>query len=297
MRTTHPRRAAARRPLRGADSACARGGRCRAVDTGLAAAASSSTAAPIVRIEGGVVRGASRFRRVRVPRAAVRRSPDREPALASPTRLQPQWNGVRDATQFAPSCPQPSEPVRAARPLLRGLPVPQRLHADAAPRREPAGARVDPRRWFHRGWRPQLRRLQARGGRHRRGHDQLPPRRARVPRPSGARVAARWPGRQLRPDGPDRRAALGQAQHRTVRRGPAQRHDRRAVGRRRVGARPAGLASLAWAVPAGDRAERRVRTDPAAARCRRGRRRGVRHRSRLSRPDRPMPANASGRCS
>jgi len=50
---------------------------------------------------------------------------------------------------------------------------------------------------------------------------------------------------------------------------PGQRHDRWAVGRRRVRSRPAGLASLAWAVPASDRPERRVRADPAAARCRR----------------------------
>ena len=50
-----------------------------------------------------------------------------------------------------------------------------------------------------------------------------------------------------------RRAALGPGEHRTVRRGPTQRHDRRAIGRRPVGARPAGLASLAWAVRAGDR--------------------------------------------
>ena len=108
-------------------------------------------------------------------------------------------------------------------------------------------------------------------------------------------AAARWPGRQLRPDGPDRGIAVGPSQHRTVRRRPAQRHDRRAVGRRRVGARPAGLASLARAVPAGDRAERRVRADPAAARRRRGRRRGVRHRRRLPGPDRAVPAPPAGR--
>ena len=70
---------------------------------------------------------------------------------------------------------------------------------------------------------------------------------------------ARRPGRQLRADGPAGRAALGAAQHRAVRRRPAQRDDRGPVGRRRRGARPPRLARLARAVPTGDRAERRVR--------------------------------------
>ena len=85
-------------------------------------------------------------------------------------------------------------------------------------------------------------------------------------------------------------AALGQAQHRTVRRRPAQRHDRWAVGRWRVGARPAGLASLARAVPAGDRAERRVRADPAAARCR------PRPPARRSPPQRAVPTRPPNAC-
>ena len=136
-------------------------------------------------------------------------------------------------------------------PLLRGLPVSQRLCADASARRRPAGAGVDPRRWVHRGWRPQLRRLQARRGRHRRGHDQLPSRRARVPRPSSARPAAGGPAGNY--GLMDQIAAL-----RWVRRdiagsaGTPQRHDRRPVSRWACRSSTCWFASLARAVSAGD---------------------------------------------
>ncbi len=78
------------------------------VGTGVAAAKSSG-GDPIVTIDGGAVRGAA------VPGGYAFRG---LPYAAPPTgRLrwrapQPQaaWNGVRDATQFAPSCPQPPGP-------------------------------------------------------------------------------------------------------------------------------------------------------------------------------------------
>ena len=151
--------------------------------------------------------------------------------------------------------PAEAEPVRAAGPAVRGLPVPERLHADVAPRREAAGARVDPRRRLHPGRRAQLRRHQARGGRHRRRHDQLPARRARLPRASGARVAARRVGRQLRLDGSAGGAALGQST--TSRQFGGDPHNVTIAGQSAGGVSVlAHLVSpaIARALPAGDRA-------------------------------------------
>ena len=254
------------------------------------AAAAISGGAPIVTIEDGAVRGTAvpgGYAFLGLPYAAPPTGDLRWRAPQPPAA----WEGVRDATQFAPSCPQ-TRRARSCRPgpisedcLYLNVYMPTR---DSGRAREgdddgAAGAGVDPRRRPHAGRQPQLRRHQARGRRHRRRHDQLPARRARLPGAPGARRAAGRPGRQLRPDGPAGRAALGPAQHRAVRRRPAQRDHRRPVGRRRVGAGPARLARRARAVPAGDRAERRVRADPAAAGRRRGRRRGVRAPRRAAR--------------
>ena len=163
--------------------------------------------------DDGAVRGLAVVWRLRVPRPAVRRSPDREPALAAAAAAGP-GSGIRDATAFAPSCPQPRERLRAAGPvsedcLYLNVSTPT-LHRDAAPAR----AGVDPRRRLHPGRGPQLRRREARRGRHGRRHHQLPARRPRLPGPPGAGQPPRRPGRQLRPDGPAGRAALGAAQHR-----------------------------------------------------------------------------------
>ena len=130
-----------------------------------------------------------RLRRLRVPRAALRRSSDRRAALApaaAPGLVE--RDSRRDPLRA--ELPAEAQPVPAAGSPVRGLPVPERLHPDVAPRREAAGARVDPRRRVHPGRRPQLRRHQARGERHRRRHDQLPARRARLPRAPGACLAA-----------------------------------------------------------------------------------------------------------
>ena len=74
--------------------------------TGVASATSSSGGAPIVRIEGGLVRG------VAVPGGgdAFVGLPYAAPPVGNLRWRPPQapagWRGVRDATQFAPSCPQ-----------------------------------------------------------------------------------------------------------------------------------------------------------------------------------------------
>src|SRR5262245_57320302 len=77
-----------------------------AVDTGVAAAASRSSGDPTVTIEGGAVRGVAvaggyAFRGLpyaAAPTGNLRWRPPQPPAA---------WNGVRDATEFAPICPQP----------------------------------------------------------------------------------------------------------------------------------------------------------------------------------------------
>jgi para-nitrobenzyl esterase len=74
-----------------------------------AAAASGFGQAPVVKIDGGVVRGAAvpggyAFRGLpyaAAPTGNLRWQPPRPPAA---------WRGVRDATQFAPSCPQAPSP-------------------------------------------------------------------------------------------------------------------------------------------------------------------------------------------
>ena len=82
-----------------------------AAETGVADAAAGSVRAPIVTIEGGAVRG------VAVPGGYAYRG---LPYAAAPTgqlrwrapRPATDWNGVRDASQFAPSCPQQTDPFQ-----------------------------------------------------------------------------------------------------------------------------------------------------------------------------------------
>jgi para-nitrobenzyl esterase len=79
-----------------------------AVETALAVGAARSDGAPIVAIEGGPVRGVAveggyAFRGL--PYAAAPTGQLRWRAPQPPAR----WIGVRDASQFAPSCPQPEE--------------------------------------------------------------------------------------------------------------------------------------------------------------------------------------------
>jgi para-nitrobenzyl esterase len=106
MRTTHPGRARRAGLCAALTALTLAAASVLALDAGLAAAASNSTAAPIARIEGGAVRGAAvsgTYEFLGLPYAApptgnLRWRPPRPPIA---------WNGVRSATQFAPSCPQP----------------------------------------------------------------------------------------------------------------------------------------------------------------------------------------------
>src|SRR5262249_10393325 len=91
-------------------------------------------------------------------------------------------------------------------------------------------------------------------------------------------------------------ASLGAAQHRLVRRRPGQRDHLGRVRRRPVGAGPPGLAGLARAVREGDRAERLVRAETAAAGRGRGRRPGGRRPDAAPRPDRGAPFAAQAGC-
>ena len=236
-----------------------RGGRPPLLGAGVAAAAAHSGGAPIVTIDGGAVRG------VAVPGGYAFRG---LPYAAPPTgRLrwrapQPpaEWHGVRDATVFAPSCPQPPGSFTIGPQdedcLYLNVSTPQ---LNDHRRNGSAGARVDPRRRLHQWRRPGLRPHQAGGRGHRRRHHQLPARRARLPGASRAGVAARRPVRQLRADGPAGGLALGAAQHRPVRRRPGQRHHRGRVGRWPVSSRAPRLPQFPRAVPPGHRA----RADPS----------------------------------
>ena len=174
----------------------------------------------------------------------------------------------------------------------RGLPVPERLRAAGPPRRpgrtrsrsRAARALLDPR------WRPDHRHRQP-ARRHADGHhqphhrrvDQLPARRARLPR---AAVAERRGVRsclgRLRPARPGGGPALDAREHRRVRWRPARRDDRRRVRRRLLGVLAAHLAAGARSVrPRGD-GERQLHEHAAGERRadRHAVRRGVRlHRS------------------
>ena len=79
-------------------------------------AATTSGTDPIVATRDGAVRG------VAVPGGyAFRGLPYAAPPTGDlrwrPPQRPASWSGVRDATQFAPSCPQTAEPVPAAGPI------------------------------------------------------------------------------------------------------------------------------------------------------------------------------------
>ena len=131
MNTTHWRRARLAGVCCAALTALALGAAgATAATVGTATAASGSGGAPIVTTDDGAVRGATagtvnEF--LGIPYAAppignLRWRPPQPPA---------RWRGVRDATQFGPSCPQPPGPFAPPSPVQRGLPVPQRVHAGA----------------------------------------------------------------------------------------------------------------------------------------------------------------------
>jgi para-nitrobenzyl esterase len=99
--------------LIGLTFAAARGA---AADTGPPAAASRSAGAPILTVNGGAIRG------VAVPGGyAFRGLPYAAPPVGNQRWKAPEppadWKGVRDATQFAPSCPQTPGPFIPPPPL------------------------------------------------------------------------------------------------------------------------------------------------------------------------------------
>ena len=232
-------------------------------------------AGPVVAIDGGAVRGVTvsggyAFRGLPYaapPTGRLRWRTPRPPA---------DWSGVRDATAFAPSCPQSANLF-----FPPGLIAEDCLYLNVSTptlreQRGPTRARVDPRRRPDAGCRAQLRRLRAGRGWRRCRHDQLPARRPWLPVAPGVGVVARRAFRQLRTDGSAGRAALGAGEHRAVRRRPAEGGHRGPIGRWPVRPRPPGLSRLPRALPAGDRAERGLRDDAAAPRRRRGVRPGLR---------------------
>ena len=123
-----------------------------------------------------------------LPRHPLRRTAGRRSALASAAAGQ--------ALEGRARCDGVRGPLRAAPVALwsgddqRGLPVPERLRAEAWPRPLPAAAAsrhgVDPRRRALPRRERRLRPDPARGAGRRRGDDQLPAGPARLPRPSRA---------------------------------------------------------------------------------------------------------------
>jgi para-nitrobenzyl esterase len=191
--------------------------------TAIGASATTTTdagtrAAPVVSTAGGVVRGktagtADEF--LGIPYAAPPVGPLRWRAPQPAAR----WLGVRDATQFGANCPQPASPFGIASTSETCL----YLNVFAPAGRQQSGAGRPVMVWIHGG-----------GLRIGESNDynptklvadgtlvvthQLPGGRARLPRSPGP---GRAPGRlvrELRPDGPASRAALGAAEYPSVRR-------------------------------------------------------------------------------
>ena len=149
------------------------------------------------------------------------------------------WTGVRPAIELGHNCMQ-HRPWDDINPFTAGisedclyLNVWTSSLDDA--RVTPSGDGVDPRRRV-------LRRIRRRGAPQRRAarakgccrrHAQLSPRSIRLSRASGARGGITAPlRRQLRAARPDRGAAVGEAQHRALRRRSVARDDLRRIGRR-----------------------------------------------------------------
>ena len=216
------------------------------------------------RIAGFVERGIHVFRGVPYGGDTARRRFQRAVREAA-------WTGTRDATRFGASPPPARRCRRTGR--QRGLPVPQRLYACPARRRQASGPVLHPRRRLQQRLRfacPLRRREPVPPRRCRRGHRQPPAQRVRLPvsRRERRRTPARR--RKRRPAGPDRRPALGARACARVRRRRGQRHRVRPVRRGCQDRHAHGHAGGRWPVPQGDDDER-----PAGHRGRPARRRAA----------------------
>jgi para-nitrobenzyl esterase len=116
MRTTRLRRAPLAGLCAGLTALTLPATAARATDNGLAGPRPSSRPAPIVRIVDGAVRGAAAsggYEFLGLPYAA----PPTGNLRWRPPQPPPDWHGVRSATRFAPSCPQPESPFAPPGPF------------------------------------------------------------------------------------------------------------------------------------------------------------------------------------
>ena len=181
------------------------------------------------------------------------------------------WDGVRKAEQFGNVCVQPSQPNRMPNNVTVDLPDSPKMSEDCLYLNVWTSAnRASDRRpvmvWIFGGaytegggFEPAQRRREPREEGRRARHVQLPPRRVRLllaPRADEGvgpqRVGQPGAGRH------DRGAAVGEDEHRGLRRRPEQRHDLRRVRRRGHGRRAGRIAGGEGPVPPRDRRERRV---------------------------------------
>ena len=251
---------------------------------------------PIVTIDSGAVRGVAvsgRYVFLGLPYAA----PPTGGLRWQAPRPRASWKGVRDATQYAASCPQPPSGFAGPGPFSEDC-----LYLNVFTPSLRRNAERPVLVWIHGG-----------------GFTQDASRNYDGSKLAGSGIVVvtisyrlgalgflAHPALASQPGGPagnyglmDQQAALRWVRHNiaAIRRRSGERDDCGPVGRRRGGARPPGLARLARALPSGDRAERRVRADAAVSRRRRGCRGGVRRQSRggLPGPDRAVPAGRAGR--
>ncbi len=218
--------------------------------------------------------------------------------LSGPLRFRPpaparEWTGIRDASKPGPRCIQdPSGDPEFGKqsdedclslnvwtPAMTGSPRPVMVWIHGGSFTGGSGKIYDAQ-WL----------VVAR--RHHRRHHQLPARNARVPGPSGARAARRR--RQLRIAGSAGGTALGQGQHRQLRRRPGKGHRRRRVRRRHVGVRPPRRTGFEGSVPRGDHPERAMWGPGGSADGRTAQHR-LCSQSRAAATPRPLPT-AFGRC-